>query len=375
MAEKKTAVIIGFGGHARGSWLRSLQHHPDWELIGIVDTDTELLENVASKGIDIGLDEDQVFISIDHAVKFGEKPDLAIIATPIYTHHVLFKETTDHDINCIVEKNLASTIYQGRQMLEICRKKPHLSTATGYNYRYNTRWWTAKQFFATGEADKMIGDLGFIRWSSGGNWGESRVGWRRWIPEIYAEDMATHWLDLLRYITGKDIVQVKADTFIPNYSEWQGSSTLFANLALASPDPNSETGYEPRHKWVWVQLYGDWQRRGPGVEEFEVFGGKGQAKLTGSWGVECKVYQDETGRKWEEDGYFPQADIENLGTNFEGQVIILEMMKRSIESGGKQQPGNCIPNVFKSFAVSMACVESSRTGQSVWVPDFWKGMY
>jgi hypothetical protein len=29
---------------------------------------------------------------------------------------------------------------------------------------------------------------------------------------------------------------------------------------------------------------------------------------------------------------------------------------------------------FKSFAVTMACLESSRTGRSVWVPAYWKDM-
>ncbi|MHA1731854.1 MAG: Gfo/Idh/MocA family protein [Promethearchaeota archaeon] len=368
---KKTIIITGFGGIGH-SWLNAIKKHSDWELIGIIDTNTELLENIPE--MDIGLDEDQTYISIDHAVQFGEKPDCVVIGTPIYTHHVLVKETMDHGINVICEKNLASTIYQGRQMLELALKHPEISTATGFNYRYNTRWWTAKQFFATGEADRTLGKLGFIRWASAGNWGESRTGWRRWIQEIYVEDMATHWFDLLRWITGRDIVQVKADTFIPNYSEWQGSSTLFANLALALPDPDSPTGYEPRHDWVWCQIYGDWQRRGPGFESFELFGGKGQAVLHGAWGVELKLYLDKTGRKWEEDGYMPQMDVMNLGTDYLGQEIILEMMKRSIDSGGKEQPDNNFVDAFKSFAVSMGAIESSRTGNVVWIPDYWKGM-
>ncbi|GAB4313962.1 MAG: Gfo/Idh/MocA family oxidoreductase [Promethearchaeota archaeon] len=367
MSGKKTCVIVGFGAHARGSWLRAVQRHPDWELVGIVDTDTELLANVPEMGI--GLDEDQAYISIDHCVQFGEKPDLAIVATPIYTHHVLVKETMDHGINVICEKNLASSIYQGRQMVQLALDNPRLCTATGFNYRYATRWWTVKKFFASGVAEEMLGKLSFMRWASAGNWGEKRTGWRRWLQEIYLEDMATHWFDLLRYVTGMDVVQVKCDTFIPRYSEWQGSSTVFANLALAHPDD-----YNHRHEWVWVQLYGDWQRRGPGIDLFEAFGGKGQAVFTGSWGVEVKRYLDETGRRWEDDGYLPQADVEDLGTNYEGQMVILEMMSRGIDSGGKEQPGNNFVDAFKSFAVSMAAIESSRTGRSVWVPDYWKDL-
>lgn len=362
----KTAMIVGYGSHGRGAWLKAIRQHPDWKLIGIIDTDTELLENVGELGI--GLDADQGYISIDDAVRFGEeKPDLCCVATPIYTHHVLVKEIMDHGINVICEKNMASTIYQGRQMVQLAHDHPELCTAVGTNYRYWTKYWTAHKFFHEPGAN-LIGDLAYIKWESGGNWGEKRTGWRRWLQEVYAEDMAPHWFDLLRFITGLDVVHVRADNFIPNYSVWQGSSTIFASLALAAPE-----NYTDRHKWVWVQLYGDWQRRGPGYDNMEFFGGKGQGKLS-PWGVECKIYLDEEGRKWEEDGYLPQNDIGGLDKPYQGQTYLLEDMKRCIDSNGERQPGTNFKEAFKSFAVSMGAIESSRTGQAIWVPDYWKGL-
>jgi predicted dehydrogenase len=356
-------AIIGFGGHARGSWFRSVKAHPDFELTGIVDTDTELLSNVGN----FGLSEDQAFMSIDDMVKFGEKPDVAIIATPIYTHHVLVKETMDLGINVICEKNMAATIYQGRQMVQCAIDHPELSTAIGTQYRYFPRNWAAHQFFK--QKDNPIGELSYIRWAGAGNWGEKRSGWRRWIPEIYLEDMCLHYFDLLRYITGLDIVQVKADTFIPRYSAWQGSSTAFVNLALAHPDD-----YHHRHNWVWCQLYGDWQRRGPGVNLSEFLGGKGQATI-GDWGIDMKIYQDEDGKKWEEDGFLiaDSGPVEGCG-NFTDQCVILDLLKQSMESKGKKLLGTHFREAFKSFAVSMGAIESSRTGQTVFVPDYWKGL-
>ena len=132
---KKKAVIVGFGSLGGGSWFREVKNHPDFDLIGIVDTDTELLENVTN----FGLEEEQGYISIDDAVKFGEKPDLAIIATPIYTHHVLVKETMDLGINVICEKNMASNVIQGKQMVQCAIDHPELCTAVGTQYRYLDR--------------------------------------------------------------------------------------------------------------------------------------------------------------------------------------------------------------------------------------------
>ncbi|MBD3187183.1 hypothetical protein GF325_10170 [Candidatus Bathyarchaeota archaeon] len=359
---KKSTVIVGMGSHATG-WRRNILAHPDFELTGIVDTDTELLENMHL----FGLEDDDGFINIDDYVMDKGVPDLAVIATPIYTHHVLVKEAMDHGINVICEKNMASTIYQGRQMVQLALDYPDLTTAIGHQYRFFTRNWLLKAFL---QEHNDLGDLAYMRLASAGNWGEKRRGWRRWLQEVYLEDMAPHHFDILRYITGLDIVQVKADTFIPRYSHWQGSSTVFANLALAHPDD-----YNHRSNWIWAQYYGDWQARGPKKNYFDLYFEKGHVQEGGSW-LNIARYTDEDGNKWEEDGFLAMdaGDIEHMGTDYQSQMIILEQVSRSIDSGGKNQPLNRFTDIFKSFAVSMCAIESSRTGKAVWVPDTWKGL-
>ncbi|MBD3353764.1 MAG: hypothetical protein GF364_19945 [Candidatus Lokiarchaeota archaeon] len=365
LADKYSVVIIGYGSMARG-WHRWIKTHPNFELEYVIDVNTELLEHLETTGV---VEEGNTYINIDTLVKLADKlPDVAVITTPIYTHHVLATEVMDYDIHTICEKNMASTIYQARQMVEYALNKPKLCTAVGTNYRYSPARWTMKKFLE--REDCPIGDLSFMRWEQAGNWGEKRTGWRRWLQEIYLEDMCTHWFDLLRYETGLDVVQVRCDTFIPKYSKWQGSSTAFVNLGLAKPED-----FEDRSKWVWCQLYGDWQRRGPGYSRFEFFGGKGQAEKK-PWGVEYKKYLDEDGKKWEEDGYLfmDAGPMEGIDVPYTDQGFILEMMKRGIESNGKEKPGTHFAEAFKSFAVSMAAIESSRTGKAVWVPDYWKGL-
>ncbi len=369
---KKTAIIVGLGGHARSSWMRSLQKHPDWELVGVVDTNTELLENVEdiTKG---QVTEDNAFMKIQEAVQdLDPLPDLAIIATPIYTHHVLVNEAMEAGMNVICEKNMASTIYQGKQMVQLALDHPELCTAMGTQRRYNTEHWTARKFFM--EDDCEIGTLNFIQWNDAFNWGNSsyRTGWRQWLQELFAEDQMIHWFDLLRWITGLDIVQVSADTFVPAGIDWQGSSTVLANLALAKPED-----FHNRHNWVWCRFYGDWKRMGPrdlNTDLKEFSGTKGRAKLTSGF-LETWIYEEEgRGSKWEEDGVLPQQDICDLGTTYSGQLIILEQMKRGIDSKGETQPDNNFLDVYKSFAAVMAAIESSRTGKSMYVPDYWKNL-
>src|SRR6056297_252735 len=300
MSDKLKAVIIGLGKHARHSWMNNVNRHPDFELAAIVDTDTELLEHVETitKG---QVTQDHTYMKISEMVQFEEElPDVAIVATPIYNHHVMIKNAMDAGMNVICEKNMASTIYQGKQMLQLALDNPKLSTAMGTQRRYAAPHWTAKKYL---EEDSEIGDLMTIQWNDAFNWGLYRADWRQWLQELFAEDQMIHWFDLLRWITGMNIVQVRADTFIPRGIDWQGSSTVMANIALARPDD-----YHHRHNWVWCRFYGDWRRMGPrdiitDLKEFN--GSKGKFRISGQWGLQTWLYTNEMGSKWEEDGYMP----------------------------------------------------------------------
>ncbi|MFX0100706.1 MAG: Gfo/Idh/MocA family protein [Candidatus Hodarchaeota archaeon] len=360
----KKVIIIGFGGHG-GGWLRHVRKHPDFEIIGIVDINTEMLENIDK--IVPELDDDQGYMSIEDACLYGTKPDLAINATPIYCHHSIAREVLDLGINLISEKNMASTAAQGRQMVQKAIDNPHLCTALGTQNRFRNDFWAAQQLLKVPEDESPIGKLGFISWVDRGYRGEARWGWRRWLQEIYAEDQVVHWFDSLRAITGMDIVQVKADTFMPRYSKWHGSSTIMANLALAKKED-----YNHRHEWVWCQLFGDWQLGGPPGSAFEFFGPKGQFKIS-PWGCEIKHYPDMNNRtKFEEDGFLGVDAGPVRGQPYTTQMAILEQMSKGIDSNGKIQPDTNFLEGFKSFAVSRAAIKSSYDGVAVWVPDYWK---
>jgi predicted dehydrogenase len=366
---KKSVILIGFGNQGH-EWFHSIHQHPDWELIGIVDSNTELLGHVPT--INIGIGEDQVFPSIEDAVRYGQKPDLAIVAVPIYYHHLITKSVLDLDINVICEKNMATTIYQGRQMVQLAKDKPHLCTAVGTQYRYQTRYNTAYMFFR--QENVPIGPLGIIKWESHDFRGEVLKPWWFAQQDVYLEDMSIHWFDMIRYISGMDIVQVKADVFMPRYTtRWQGSTEVHALLALACPED-----YENRHEWVFCDFYGGFQRGGSTFNDFEFFGRDGQVKIE-DFGMAIKTYTDPTRvdlGKFEEDAYLASdAGPVIEGTTFTGQEAILDHMSKAIDAGaGKHQPPTNFREAFKSFAVTMAAQESSRTGKTVWVPDYWAGL-
>ncbi len=363
---KKTAVIVGYGG--QGSyWHQEIKRHPDWDLIGIVDTDTEKLANVNAITRD-ELDEDQAFTSIEECVQFGEKPDLAVNATPNYAHHGTSIEIMALGINVITEKNMAGNLVQGKQMVQMALDHPELCTALGTNYRYGVGPWTMRCFMeeCTGP-DSEIGELAYIDWEDYGFRGEKRWGWRRFLEDIYLDDVGAHSLDTLRYVTQMEYTQVQASNFIMRGKGdgWYGSTTSIGILGMAKPED-----FHDRHKWVWVRFVGDWGRRGPTESKQDYAFTKGRAKNS-MWGVETFISTDPNdSRIVEEDGYMPRHDVEGFDQKV-GQQVILEQMSRGIDSGGEIQPGTNFCEGFKSFSATQAFKESSYTGNAVWVPKYW----
>ena len=365
---KKTAVIVGYGGQGR-YWHRTIKKHEDFELIGVVDTDTEMLANLSqvSKG---DLDDDMGFTSIEEFVQFEGTPDLAVNATPNYAHHGTSQEILECGVNVICEKNMTDTIPKGRQMAQAAMDHPELCTAMGTQYRYFTISWTLKCFLeeCTGP-DTDIGELAFIDWEDYGYRGNKRWGWRRFLEDIYLDDVGAHTLDTLRYITDMEFVFIQASNFIMRGKGdgWYGSTTSMGNMALAKPED-----YHDRHNWVWVRFIGDWGRKGPTFNKKDLAFTKGRAKAS-QWGVETFISTDPIdSRKVEEDGYLPRHDVEGMDSSKTGQLVILEQMSKGIDSGGEVQPLTNFCEGFKSFAATQAFKESSYTGQAINPQKYWK---
>jgi predicted dehydrogenase len=328
-----------------------------------VDTDPFKLENASTWGVE----EEAGYANIADMMKFhDERIDLIIIATPIYTHHVLVAEAVEHGLNVICEKNMAQSVTNAAQMVELAQANPELVTAVGTQYRYFHRNWTVKKFLSDPECP--IGTVADIKYVTGGFW-PMRQEWRGWLQDIYCEDMAPHHFDLFRYWTGMDAVKVKADVYKPSWSKWLGTSGVNAAIQMAKPGE-----YERSNNYTHVFYSGSWQVRHQRPEFIEIEGTKGYAELT-KWGVGFATFDDQwkasemdvfpvdvqVGGEWNEDEYCDQA-------------YILHEVSRGIQSKGKQQPSTCFPEAFKSFCISMACIQSARSEQTVWVPDLWKGL-
>jgi predicted dehydrogenase len=383
MEEPLHIIIVGMGGHAL-SWKAYINAHPGWKLVGVVDTDSEKLEHATQWGVP----EECAYPSIETAAQWSEERiDAALIATPIYTHHLLATEAIEQGWHVIVEKNMASTIEQARAMIKLAREHPEICTAIGTQYRFRPLWWTIRQMV---HEEQAIGKLSFVQAKSMAFSGTMRAGWRAWLEDIYTQDMMCHHVDVLRYSTGLEFVKVQAQVFKPAWSKWLGASSVVMNFVMA---PRGQEANQD--EWVRGQYHGDWQGTGlkSGWEDqFEYYGPKGSLRIEppaerpkSSWepgplmplageatGSKLVLYlDDDNGVNKETRLVQKRNDVQHHPKGYIDQMFMLDDLHKCIESGGKQQPGTCFEEAYKSFLVTRLAVESSKTGKTMWAPNYW----
>jgi predicted dehydrogenase len=131
----------------------------------------------------------------------------------------------------ICEKPLAMNAGETAELVKLAEQAP-VVTAVNYNVRFYPLCWEARQRLADGQ----LGDVWQITGSYVQDWllYDTDFNWRV-LPEEggalrAVADIGTHWLDLLTWITGREVEAVCADlrTFLPVRRRPKGSVETFS---------------------------------------------------------------------------------------------------------------------------------------------------
>jgi predicted dehydrogenase len=395
--------------------------HGEFKPSGVVDINPELLEHAH----DIwGVDDDAVASTIDEALATGIKADIALIVTPIETHHGLAIEAMRNGLHVICEKNMAHSMQAGIEMTRCALEHPELATVVGHQYPYwRSSNWAMRKAIGTGQ----LGPLDSItcNFNPGGGFNPgtpTRNGWRRFLDHDYLEDWAVHTIDLFRYFTAMDAIVVSADLWRPAWSKRYGTSSINIRMLMASPSEyegetpllcSAETDRARRlwqngkapSSWVHGQYVGHADGMGcmEHGEHWMIQGQKGSIEYMEGGFVKDKPAQlrmvthdydfknppsikkgANPGLEWKVSDLKPYpTDLEcgpaaqwkgnNTEDEFDNNSFILEEMKQCIESGGKVKPLRCFENTIKTFAITMAAIDSARQGgKPIFLPDYWE---
>lgn len=195
------------------------------------------------------------------------------VCTPNNSHFHLAKAVLDSGRHVILEKPIAMDAHESRRLFELSQKK-QLAAVTNHNFRF---------FPMTLEAHALAGEgkLGNIRMIQGGYY----QGWlfppERWdwrlLPGYGGAartigDIGSHWLDMIAWITGLEVVEVSARSAIftperinpetgkPVKIETEDAAVVaarYSNGALASVALSQSNPGRENH--FWFELTGSQQ--------------------------------------------------------------------------------------------------------------------
>jgi UDP-N-acetylglucosamine 3-dehydrogenase len=188
----RTAVIgVGSMGrnHARINW-----ELPNVKLVGVADENPDIVKVVARK-------YDAKPYSNYLELLDDAKPDAVTLAVPTVFHYNIALDIIERGIPLLIEKPIAFTVEEGRAIIDAARRKG-VKLMVGHIERFNPAITTLKDFISRGELGRIfqmdahrqgpfparIADVGVVI------------------------DLAVHDLDVMRFVSQKEIIRVYAET-------------------------------------------------------------------------------------------------------------------------------------------------------------------
>lgn len=181
MAKLKGAVV-GAGRMGRHH-IRIMAQHPDVELVGVVDPDTEHAQAVARPW------GAPVFATVEELPEV----DVAIIVTPTQYHAETAFKLMDRNVNLLIEKPLAESPEVARKLVNIAHEKG-LILAVGHVERFNAAVQTLK---------KLVTEPRMILI-------ERMSPYTPRIKDSVVYDLTIHDIDLACWLAGGNPVKVEA---------------------------------------------------------------------------------------------------------------------------------------------------------------------
>ena len=187
------AAVIGVGSFGRHH-ARVYADLDDVELVAVADTDLEKAEQVA-RTYKIPYYGDHLTLLVQ------ERPDIVSVVVPTAKHHTVAMAALVHGVHTLVEKPIASSRSEAEELLAAA-ERGNVVLTVGHIERFNPAVIELRQRLAAGELGALF-----------------QIHSRRTSPlPAYVDDvgvvmdLATHEVDLLRYILGSEPEAIYAET-------------------------------------------------------------------------------------------------------------------------------------------------------------------
>lgn len=208
-------IVIGLGARAR-SWVHVCRRTPGVELVGYVEP---MEENRDAAKTQLEIPESQLFRTVAEALT-GVKADFAVDVTPPAAHEAVATACFEAGLHVIQEKPLSDTWDAALRTVaasERCGRRYMISQ----NYRFGAVPRSTRPLVVDGRIGPVEqGSMGFYKaWATRPGTHYTTMSY----PLI--KDMGIHHFDLLRYVLGKEPVEVRGTTWNPSWGWHAGDAS------------------------------------------------------------------------------------------------------------------------------------------------------
>jgi predicted dehydrogenase len=230
----RTLSIVQVGGGIWGrSWAELVHRANGFRLAALADASAAVREWASSE---LGV---PTFPGLGQALD-GVAADAVLLVSPPETHRPLGEEALARGLHVLSEKPLALTLADASALAGTAERTGlHVMVAQNYRFRRQARALAA--IVATGTLGRLHGIRITCRRDLRNAWVSPR-GWRAEMAHPYIFEMAIHHVDLLRMITGREVVQVDALVWKAPDSPFRMEPNLHALLTLADGTPVAYEG-------------------------------------------------------------------------------------------------------------------------------------
>ncbi len=245
--------IVGCGHATSGLHLPAIRPHTDIEVIALADTDAARLEQVADEFSIPGRYADPEALIADPSV------DAVAICVPPEHHVPLAMAALDADKHLFVEKPLTLDLDDAQRLIARADRSDR-AVLVGHNLRHHHHAVAARKRVQRGD----LGSIEFVHavWSSRYRIDRDFPDWRRRRATGGSAlfELAVHYLDLWRYVSGSEI------------------EDIFASSRSGEADDLTATVIARMADGVLVSLA--FSQYAATAHDMEVFGRKGRLRLS-----------------------------------------------------------------------------------------------
>jgi predicted dehydrogenase len=261
MAPALSIVQVGVGLWGR-SWAELVATSKGFRLAAVVESDSRSRGWVAET---LGT---PTFPRLEQALG-AVSAEAVLLVSPPATHRPLTETALAAGRHVIIEKPLAETLADAHAIVAAARAHGRIAMV-GQNYRFRRQPRALTELVA----DRVLGELRGIRIECRRDLRDAFISSRDWrgrMPHPYVMDMAVHHVDLVRSITGREIVEVDARSWRVADSPFRHDPSVEAILTLDDELPVAYYG-------TWAEAVG---RETSWNGDWELVGSAGRASWTG----------------------------------------------------------------------------------------------